>query len=262
MCGLALVLTACGSGAGEAGNTDTAADDSGAANTADAPGKQSASKDNGFANKRAKRSYALGMDIGSSIGGLGMELDVDALLQGVRDTLSGADPRLTQQQMQVTLKNLLADVQAAQRKKATRQARANLEASKAFLAENADDEGVKMTASGLQYKVLEKGDGPQPDINDSVTVHYTGKLIDGTVFDSSRKRGHPATFAVDAVIPGWTEALQMMHEGAKYKLFIPPKLAYGASGAGATIGPNQALVFVVELIEVNENKGEGSAGKG
>src|SRR5699024_9767189 len=117
-------------------------------------------------------------------------------------------------------------------------------------------EGVKVTDSGLQYKVLKEGDGAQPDADDSVTVHYTGKLIDGTVFDSSRERGKPTTFPVNAVIPGWTEALQLMHEGAKYKLFIPPELAYGVRGAGAKIGPNEALIFEVELLKVNKKSGD------
>lgn len=235
ICVPALMLAACGSASADnTQNADQSAD--------------------GFASQQAKRSYALGMDIGSSISGLPADLDVDALLQGVRDVLTGAQTRLTRQEMTLTLQQLLQDIKAAQASKARQQAQANLKASKAFLAENKTREGVKVTPSGLQYKVLEKGDGPQPDINDKVTVHYTGKLIDGTVFDSSRKRGEPVTFAVDAVIAGWTEALQMMHEGARYKLFIPPKLAYGTQGAGRQIGPNQALIFVVELIKVHQKK--------
>ena len=132
-----------------------------------------------------------------------------------------------------------------------------MKAGQEFLAENKKKDGVKTLEDGLQYKVIEKGDGPQPDANDSVTVRYTGKLIDGTVFDSSEERGKPVTFPVNAVIPGWTEALQMMHAGGQYKLFIPPDLAYGERGAGAKIGPNETLIFDVTLVSVDKNKGTG-----
>src|SRR5699024_8017267 len=172
--------------------------------------------------------------------------------QGVQDVVSGATPKLTEQEAKVTFQALMRDVRAAQLEKAKQQAKANLEAGKAFLAKNKKKEGIKVTDSGLQYKVLKKGDGPQPDANDTVTVHYVGTLIDGTVFDSSRKRGKPATFPVDKVIPGWTEALQLMHEGAHYMLFIPPELAYGPRGAGKMIGPNETLIFDVELLKVNQ----------
>ena len=123
-------------------------------------------------------------------------------------------------------------------------------AGEAFLKENGAREGVMTTASGLQYEVLEEGTGTQPEAGDQVTVHYTGKLIDGTVFDSSVERGEPATFGVTQVIPGWVEALQMMKEGAKWRLFIPSNLAYGPNGAGGAIGPNATLIFDVELIKV------------
>lgn len=214
-----------------------------------APAADGANAD--FADQQAKRSYALGMDIGSSIQGMPIDIQLDELLAGVRDTLGGDATKLSQQQKKAVLQDFYRQIRRAQLEQAAQQAKANLQASKAFLAENKTKDGVKVTASGLQYKVLAEGDGPQPDINDTVTVHYTGKLIDGTVFDSSRKRGQPATFPVNGVIPGWTEALQMMHEGARYKLFIPPKLAYGVRGAGGKIGPNQALIFEVELLKVN-----------
>ena len=126
----------------------------------------------------------------------------------------------------------------------------NRQAGEAFLAENAKRQEVKVTSSGLQYEVIEEGDGPTPTAQDSVTVHYTGKLIDGTVFDSSVERGAPATFGVSQVIPGWVEALQMMKTGSKWRLFIPSQLAYGPNGAGPVIGPDSTLIFDVELIKI------------
>jgi len=203
-------------------------------------------------NEQAKRGYALGMDIGNSISSLNADLDVDALVQGVRDTLTSADTQLSTQEMEAVIQDLLADVKAAQQEQTQQAARENMKKSEAFLAENKEKEGVKVTDSGLQYIVLQEGEGPQPDASDKVTVHYTGKLIDGTVFDSTRERGEPVEIVVNETIPGWIEALQMMHEGAKYRLFIPSDLAYGERGAGAAIGPNQALIFDVELIEVNQ----------
>ena len=126
----------------------------------------------------------------------------------------------------------------------------NARAGEAFLTENGKRSEVKTTASGLQYEVLEEGDGPRPEAGDQVVVHYTGKLIDGTVFDSSEERGEPATFGVTQVIPGWVEALQLMKAGSKWRLFIPSQLAYGPQGAGGVIGPNQTLIFDVNLIKV------------
>lgn len=210
------------------------------------------SKDGGFANEMAKRSYALGMNIGESVKGLPVDVDAKALAQGLRDVLGDATPKLSEQEASITYQALMRDVQTAQVERLKQQAQSNLEAGQAFLTKNKTKDGVKVTDSGLQYKVLEKGDGPQPDANDTVTVHYVGTLIDGTVFDSSRERGEPATFPVDGVIAGWTEALQLMHEGARYKLFIPPKLAYGIRGAGPKIGPNETLIFDVELLKVNK----------
>lgn len=247
-----LALTACGSPS-ETEETAAAApaDSEGAAST-------EAEAETGFENAAAKRSYALGMDIGNSLKELPVELNVDALAEGVRDTVSGGETRLSQQELQAVMQTFVQDMQAAQQKQAQQLAQANLEAGKQFLVENKDKEGVQVTESGLQYKVVEEGSGPSPDTNDSVTVHYEGRLIDGTVFDSSRKRGEPVTFPVDAVIPGWTEALQLMQEGATYMLYIPPKLAYGERGAGAQIGPNETLVFEVELLKVNEKEGGAS----
>jgi FKBP-type peptidyl-prolyl cis-trans isomerase len=212
----------------------------------------------GFKNKNAKRSYALGMDVGNSLKQLPIKLNLDALVQGVRDEAGGHKTRLTQKQLHGVMQNLVADMQAAQKKKIQQQAKTNLEKGQKFLAANKKKPGVKTLKDGLQYKVIKPGTGPKPDANDTVTVDYVGKLIDGTVFDSSKKRGQPVTFTVNAVIPGWTEALQLMKQGAKYKLFIPPKLAYGKRGAGSQIGPNQTLIFNVHLIKVHKKKGNGS----
>ena len=136
--------------------------------------------------------------------------------------------------------------------KAKRKAEENLKKSRKFLAENKQKDGVKTTESGMQYKVLEKGAGPKPNLDDSITVHYKGELIDGTVFDNSWKRGQPSTFYLNDLIEGWKEGLRLMRKGAKYKLFIPPELGYGKSGQGRQIGPNEALIFTVELININD----------
>ena len=244
-----LALTACGN-EGASNNTST---DTTASNTA----SNTSSGDQQFTSKSAKRSYALGMDIGNSLKDLPMNLDLDQLTQGVRDVVGQGPTRISQDELQTVMQGVVSDMQAAQQKEQNKEAQANMKAGQEFLAENKKKDGVKTLEDGLQYKVIEKGDGPQPDANDSVTVRYTGKLIDGTVFDSSEERGKPVTFPVNAVIPGWTEALQMMHAGGQYKLFIPPDLAYGERGAGAKIGPNETLIFDVTLVSVDKNKGTG-----
>lgn len=215
---------------------------------------QAAGDNDGFADKIAKQSYALGMQTARSVANFPIDVDTEAFLQGVQDALGSGDTRLTERESKVVYQGLVRDIQVARYAEIKKEASANLQAGKTFLAGNQAKDGVKVTDSGLQYKILEKGDGPQPDANDVVTVHYVGKLVDGTVFDSSRKRGAPATFAVNRVIAGWTEALQMMHEGARYKLFIPAKLAYGNQGRGDIIGPNETLIFDVELLKVHKKK--------
>lgn len=242
----ALALTACGNQS-----------DNSASGTDDQASQNSGQSDGQFANENAKRSYALGMDIGNSLKDLPMDLNLDQLTQGVRDVVGGKTPRLTEKQLQLVMQNVVADMQAAQQKKQAQASKANLQKGQKFLAANKKKDGVKTLDDGLQYKVIKEGDGAQPDANDSVTVSYTGKLIDGTVFDSSEKRGKPVTFPVNAVIPGWTEALQLMHAGGEYKLFIPPDLAYGERGAGNKIGPNETLVFDVKLVSVDKNEGTG-----
>lgn len=256
-----IALLACVFALAACGNQSDA-DNAAAQPDSDSSGASSTSTDTGsasgdFDDNDQKRSYALGMDIGNSLKELPVELDIDALSEGVRDTVGDGDTRLSQKELDSVMQGFVQDMEEAQKQKVEKQADANAEKGKKFLAENKDKEGVKTTDSGLQYKVIEEGSGPEPSKDESVTVHYVGKLIDGTVFDSSRKRGEPVTFPVDAVIPGWTEALQLMKVGANYKLFIPADLAYGERGAGAQIGPNETLIFDVELLDIGEGEDSG-----
>lgn len=196
-------------------------------------------------------NYAVGYQMGGDFKRQGVAINPQAMIRGIQDALSDEKPLMTTQEMRSTLVALKRRVVSEQRAKLKQQAEENLRAGEAFLAENAKKEGVKTTASGLQYKVLKAGTGKTPAKGDSVTVHYRGRLIDGTEFDSSYSRGEPITFKSDRVIAGWTEALLMMQEGAKWELYIPAKLAYGARGAGDRIPPNSALIFDVELIKVD-----------
>ena len=173
------------------------------------------------------------------------ELQYDSFKDGVKVAFDGGTPEMEPEEAQKLINDYLEDLQ----QKATEAAQAE---AKAFLDENANKEGVKVTASGLQYKVLKEGEGAQPGAEDEVTVHYTGKLLNGTVFDSSVNRGEPATFPLNRVIPGWTEGVQLMKEGAKYEFFIPSDLAYGPQGIPNVIPPHSTLVFEVELIKVNK----------
>jgi FKBP-type peptidyl-prolyl cis-trans isomerase FklB len=193
-----------------------------------------------------KASYAIGLNIGFNFKKQNMDLNPDALLAGVKDALSGKKPLLTE--------NEVREVMTAWSKEITEKQKSMADKSAAdgekFLAENKKKDGVKTTASGLQYKVLKEGNGAQPKDTDTVTVNYRGTLIDGTEFDSSYKRGEPATFPVNGVIKGWTEALQLMKTGSKYQLFIPAGLAYGERAMGPDITPNSSLIFEVELIGI------------
>jgi FKBP-type peptidyl-prolyl cis-trans isomerase FklB len=166
--------------------------------------------------------------------------------------MSGGKPLLTEQEIKDVITALQKDLQAKQQEKMRVLAEKNKKEGESFLAENKKKDGVITLASGLQYKIIKNGGGKMPKATDSVTVNYRGTLIDGTEFDSSIKRGQPATFQVSGVIPGWTEALQLMREGSKWQLFIPSNLAYGERGAGGSIGPNAVLIFEVELISINK----------
>lgn len=202
-------------------------------------------------NQFDKLSYALGLSMGNNFRASGIEkLNIQDFADGVAAVFSGSKPKMTYDQAKAEIQTFFTALQAKQEEAAKVMADANAKAGEAFLAENGKRTEVQTTASGLQYEVIADGNGAQPDAGDRVKVHYTGKLIDGTVFDSSVERGEPATFGVTQVIPGWVEALQMMKAGSKWRLFIPSALAYGPQGAGGMIGPNQTLIFDVELLEV------------
>ena len=197
-----------------------------------------------------KVSYAIGSQIGNSMKTDGIEIDMDPFIRGMADARDGRELAMTPEEMKVVMdafrEQLMAKMQA-ERNKAGEEAGAE---GAAFLAANAEKPGVKTTDSGLQYIVVEEGSGATPAATDVVRTHYRGTLIDGTEFDSSYARGEPAEFPVNRVIPGWTEALQMMKVGDKWKLFIPAALAYGDRGAGQDIPPNAALIFDIELLDV------------
>lgn len=198
-----------------------------------------------------KLSYALGIGIGSQLAGMGAkELNVDDFAQAIKDVISGAGLKVDNAEAQTLVQNFFQEQEAKQQAAAAEAGKAAKAAGEAFLAENAKKDGVVTLPSGLQYQVLKEGNGKKPSATDQVVCHYEGTLIDGTVFDSSYKRNEPATFGLNQVIAGWTEGVQLMSEGAKYRFFIPYNLAYGERGAGAQIPPFAALVFDVELIQV------------
>ena len=197
-------------------------------------------------------SYALGLSMGNNFRNSGIKtINVSDFADGVAAVFEGAKPKMSYDEAKEEIRIFFQAMEEEQRAAAQKMGEVNAAAGKAFLEENGKRVEVNVTPSGLQYEVLEEGTGKQPSAGDNVTVHYTGKLIDGTVFDSSVDRGAPATFGVTQVIPGWVEALQMMKEGAKWRLFIPSNFAYGPNGAGNIIGPNSTLIFDVELIKVN-----------
>ncbi len=201
-------------------------------------------------DQKDKASYSIGYDIGETFKKQNVELNPDTLFGGLKDALAGKEALLTKEDREKTLqafqKEMMEKQVAARNDAATKKA---AEGEK-FLTENKKKEGVKTTASGLQYKVMKEGSGPSPKETDTVVVQYKGTLLDGTEFDSSYKRNEPASFQVNRVVKGWIEALQLMKPGAKYQLFIPSALAYGERGAGQLIGPNATLIFEVELLSI------------
>ena len=200
-----------------------------------------------------KLSYALGIGIGSQLAGMGAkELNIDDFAQAIKDVISGSELKVDNAEAQTLVQNFFQEQEAKQQAAAAEAGKAAKAAGEAFLAENGKKDGVVTLPSGLQYQVLKEGDGKKPSATDQVVCHYEGTLIDGTVFDSSYQRNQPATFGLNQVIAGWTEGVQLMQEGAKYRFFIPYNLAYGERGAGAQIPPFAALVFDVELIEVKK----------
>src|SRR5437870_8002912 len=204
-----------------------------------------------------KVSYSIGLDIGMTFQKQKMEISSDALVAGLKDGMSGAKPALTPEEVRQVMMKFSKDMREKTAVANKEAAEKNSKEGEKFLTENKAKPGVKTTASGLQYKVEKEGSGTPPKETDTVVVNYRGTLIDGTEFDSSYKRGEPATFPVNRVINGWTEALQLMKPGAKYQLIIPPDLAYGPGGTGGDIGPNATLIFEVELMSAKP--GEASA---
>lgn len=195
--------------------------------------------------------YSIGANIGSNLLGEGLaeDLDLDAIIAGLRDSFNGGELKMTQDQMMSAIQAFTV----LQQQKMNAELQAQAQAGRDFLAQNASQPGVTTTASGLQYSVISNASNagaPSPKVTDTVSVHYTGTLIDGTVFDSSVERNEPATFPLDGVIPGWTEGLQLMKVGAKYRFFIPSELAYGEQGAPPVIPPNSPLIFDVELLSI------------
>lgn len=205
-----------------------------------------------FKNDQEKVSYMIGYQIGSNFKRDGLEVDLNILTSGLKAALAGEKSPLTPEESQKLMTELQKNLQAKAEAKQKAEGEKNLKAGKDFLAANGKKDGVKTTASGLQYKVLAEGKGDAPKATDTVKVNYRGTLIDGTEFDSSYKRGQPAQFPVGGVIKGWTEALQLMKPGSKMQIWIPSDLAYGPRGAGDLIGPNATLAFEVELLGVEK----------
>ncbi len=197
-----------------------------------------------------KASYAIGMNIGKQMHQQSVDVDPDILLRGLKDGIAGGKTLMTDEEAKTALTALQAEVRKKQEEVAKAQGEANKKEGDAFLVENKTKEGVVTTPSGLQYKILQEGTGPKPKPTDTVVCNYRGTLLNGKEFDSSYKRGQPATFPVTQVIKGWTEALQLMPVGSKWQLFLPPDLAYGERSAGPDITPNSTLVFEVELVSI------------
>jgi FKBP-type peptidyl-prolyl cis-trans isomerase FklB len=205
-------------------------------------------------NDKDKMSYAIGMNMGTGLHQQSVEVDTAILLRGLKDGLAAGKTLMTEDEMKTRIIQLQNDIRKKMQEKAQLAAQlagaSNKKEGDAFLAANKDKEGVVTLPSGLQYKILTEGAGPKPAATDSVVCNYSGKLINGTEFDSSYKRGQPVTFPVTGVIKGWTEALQLMPVGSKWQLYIPAELAYGEPGRGPAIGPNSTLIFEVELISI------------
>lgn len=199
-----------------------------------------------------KISYMIGHQIGSNFKRDGLEIDVKMFQNGINEALAGEKSPLTPEESQALMQNLQKEMQGKMAAKQKAEGEKNETAGKEFLKANAKKPGVKTTKSGLQYKVITEGKGESPKASDKVTTNYRGTLIDGTEFDSSYKRGEPASFNVGGVIPGWTEALQLMKPGSKWQLWVPPELGYGANGAGDMIGPQATLAFEVELLKIDK----------
>jgi len=224
---------------------------------ADAPATQPATagppkQAQNFKNDKEKISYAIGLNIATGLKRRGIDIDLEAMIQAMREVFNGQKTRMTFAESNQAIMDWQRQERERQAKEDLALAEKNKKASEAFLAKNKKKEGVKTTDSGLQYQVLKEGTGPSPKPTDMVKVNYRGTLIDGTEFDSSYERGEPARFVINQVIPGWQEALPMMKVGSKWKLFIPPELAYKDRRQGPKIGPNSLLIFEVELLDIEK----------
>lgn len=199
-----------------------------------------------------KLSYSIGADLGKNFKTQGIDINPEALSKGMQDGMSGAQLILTEQQMKDVLNKFQKDLMAKRTSEFNKKSEENKSKGEAFLTSNKAKTGVVVLPSGLQYKVIDAGTGAKPGKSDTVTVEYTGHLIDGTVFDSTEKTGKPATFQVSQVIPGWTEALQLMPAGSTWEIYVPSGLAYGPRSVGGPIGPNETLIFKIHLISVKK----------
>jgi peptidylprolyl isomerase/FKBP-type peptidyl-prolyl cis-trans isomerase FklB len=208
--------------------------------------------DSPFKTSEEKLSYGMGLDLGKYLKGLGGTINLEVLKEGLDDGFTDAEPKLSQEELTAVQEEFAAEMKAEQEAKMAEIKQKNSAAGKAFLDENIKKEGVKVTESGLQYEVLEKADGAKPKAEDTVKVDYVGTFIDGSEFDSSIKRGEPAVFPVNQVIPGWSEALQLMEVGSKYRVVVPADLAYGEAGAPPVIEPNSVLIFEIDLLGIEE----------
>lgn len=200
--------------------------------------------------QKDKASYSIGVSIGKNLKDQKVEIQTDILVKGLLDAYTGAKTQLTEKEMGEVLAQFQQEIMAKAQEEAAKKGGENKSKGEKFLADNKNKPGVKTTPSGLQYTVISEGTGPKPTASSTVKVHYTGKLIDGTTFDSSVDRGEPIEFPLNGVIKGWTEGVQLMSKGSKYKFFIPSDLAYGDRGAGNAIGPNETLIFEVELLDI------------
>ena len=200
-----------------------------------------------------KMSYALGMSVAGNITEMPVEIDIKSVIEAISDVAAGKDTKLSVEEFHANMKEFQTKLQKAAQEVAMKEVEQNKQAGAQYLFVNSQKEGVKTTESGLQYKVLVAAEGPKPSATDKVKVHYTGKLLNGTVFDSSVQRGQPITFGLNQVIPGWTEGVQLMSVGSKFEFTIPSDLAYGDRGAGASIPGGSTLIFEVELLGINED---------
>ncbi|NKB46197.1 MAG: hypothetical protein GKR77_00210 [Legionellales bacterium] len=208
-----------------------------------------AANDVQLTSQEDKLSYTIGVDLGTNFKAQEIQINTDILLRGIQDALQDKELLLSDEEMDSTLQKFQEELLAKRAEQFDKMAKKNETAGVKFLKENKAKKDIKTTTSGLQYKVVKQGSGKSPTDADTVTVEYTGKLIDGTVFDSSARSGQPATFKLSQIIPGWQEALRLMKEGGEWEVFIPSELAYGPDGFGV-IGPNETLIFTIKLISV------------